>query len=70
MRLGKVMFYNYYVVDLDNEDMVEDAKVILCEDIYDGVKFDELGSYIETVEDTSLSEKDIHPILRHFSDEE
>lgn len=70
MRLGKVMFYNYYVVDLDNEDMVEDAKLLLCEDIYDGVKFDELGNYIETFEDASLSEKDIHPILQYSSDEE
>lgn len=70
MRLGKVIFYNYYVVDLDNEDMVEDAKVLLCEDIYDGVKYDELGSYIEIVEDASLSEQDIHVILRHSGDEE
>ena len=70
MRLGKVMFYNYYVVDLDNEDQVEDAKLLLCEDIYDGVKYDELGGYIDVVEDASLSEADIHPILRHFDDEE
>ena len=70
MRLGKVMFYNYYVVDLDNENQVEDAKVLLCEDIYDGVKYDDLGGYIDIVEDASLSEKDIHPILRNCSDEE
>lgn len=70
MRLGKVIFYNYYVVDLDDEDMVEEAKELLCEDIYDGVKYDELGNYIETAEDALLSERDIHPILRHYNDEE
>ena len=63
MRMGKVMLYNYYVVDLDNEDQVEDAKVLLCEDMDYAVTHDDLGGYIETFEDPSLQEKDIHPVL-------
>ena len=70
MRLGKVTFYNYYIVDLDNEDQVEDAKIMLCEDIYNGVKYDELGGYIDIVEDASLSEADIHPVLRYVNEDD
>ncbi len=64
MRLGKVVIKNEYVVDLDNKEMVEEATDCLFEDVMNAAKYDELGLWIRTVEDSSLSEADIPEFLK------
>lgn len=63
MRLGKVYISAQYVVDLDNESMVDDAKICIAEDIVNAVKYNELESYIKVEEDNSLFEADIPEFL-------
>jgi len=59
MRIGRVRFELQYIVDLDDSDQVDIAKDYIIEDIGNAVKFNEEMSYIELVEDSSLSESDI-----------
>ena len=64
MRLGKVTMDMGYVVDLDNEDMVSEARDCMYEDLTDAVKYDELKSWITVGEpDSSLNEGDIPEFL-------
>ena len=64
MRLGRVLLPGY-VVDLDDADMVERAKVSLYEDIYTAVKYNEVGDWIYVEEDdVKLSESDIAEFLK------
>jgi len=66
MRLGKIKLGMEYVVDLDNQSMVEEAKGCLFEDLMNAVKYDELGAAIDIEEDVNnvLSEKDIPDFLK------
>ena len=50
MRLGKVIMTHSYVVDLDNEEMVEQAKFCLFEDMMNAYKYDEIADWIGTKE--------------------
>lgn len=61
MRLGKVCITHHYVVDLDNEEMVDGAKLELYEDIKNGFEY----SWMDIVEDSSLSESDIPEFLKN-----
>lgn len=64
MKLGKVKIELEYVVDLDNEDMVNNAKNYMYEDIMSIVKYEELFDIIEvTDEDKTLKEEDIPEFL-------
>jgi TusA-related sulfurtransferase len=63
MKLGKVLINLSYVVDLDNEEMVKQAKQFLCEDMSNLVKYEDIYSWVATVEDSSLSERDIPSFL-------
>lgn len=64
MKLGKVKIELEYVVDLDNEDMVNNAKNCMYEDIMNIVKYEELFDMIEvTDEDKTLKEEDIPEFL-------
>jgi hypothetical protein len=60
MRMGYVRLVIDYAVDLDNPEQVEIAKDFVCEDVDSAVKFNEIEGYIEIVEDSSLTEDDIH----------
>ena len=42
MRLGKVQVVFEYVVDLDNKDMVDHAKISIAEDIENTIKCDKI----------------------------
>lgn len=64
MRMGKVRIHNEYIVNLDNEAMVDHAKDALIEDIFNAVKFDEVQDGIEIVEDATLTEEDIPDFLK------
>jgi hypothetical protein len=70
MRLGKVYISSEYVVNLDDESMVNEAKECMLEDLMNAVKFDELPNWIQVVEDNSLSETDIPDFLKDDGTEE
>ena len=64
-NLGRVVISAGYVVDLDDEEMVDHAKESLFEDIMNAVKYNELGGYIEVDKkpDPDLTEQDIPSFL-------
>lgn len=64
MRLGKVHLPHHYVVDLDNATMVDKAWNALYEDISQASIQNNLHEYIESIEDSSLSENDIVDFLK------
>jgi len=65
MRLGRIGYYHYYVVDLDNNDMCELATISIYEDIMNAVKYDELHLAINVIEETpELKEEDIPEFLK------
>ena len=69
MRLGRVEINYGYVVDLDSEEMVEQAKLCLFEDIINFYKYDEIADHIGirpnqvTEYSTTFSEDDIPDFL-------
>lgn len=64
MKLGKVKIELEYIVDLDNQDMVDQAKNALYEDLMNAAKYEELFDMIEvTDEDKTLKEEDIPEFL-------
>lgn len=62
-RLGKVYLNIEYVVDLDNESMVDHAKDAVYEDFMSAYKFDEIHHWIKVKEDKRLKEDDIPEFL-------
>ena len=46
MRLGKVEINYGYVVDLDDEEMVDHAKESIFQDMFNAYKYDNVESYI------------------------
>ena len=65
-RLGRVIIRCSYIVDLENEDMISEAKDCIYEDIMNAVKFDELQNYIEVVEDKTAKVSDIPDFLKEM----
>lgn len=63
MRLGKVIFNLEYVVDLDNNKMVEDAKEILIEDVESAIRHNEATNLVEVVDSPDSKESDIPSFL-------
>ena len=64
MKLGKVKIKMEYVVNLDNENMIKEAKNALYEDLMNAYKYDEIYNHIEVTEqDESLKECDIPEFL-------
>ena len=70
MRLGKVEINYGYVVDLDNEEMVDQAKACLYQDLMNAYKYDEIDHHLVVRPDQSplcathqLSEGDIPSFL-------
>ena len=70
MRLAKVTIDQSYVVDLDDEVMVQEAKNNLYEDLMNAVKYNELFQWIELGnEDPTLKPEDITECLRKEPDD-
>lgn len=64
MRLGKVKIEMEYVVDLDNDMMIYEAKNALYEDLMSAYKYDEIYNRIEVTEqDKTLKKSDIPEFL-------
>lgn len=69
-RLGRIAFDLGYVVDLDNNEMVEEAKECVLEDIHNAIKFGELGQYLEVQPaPDNATEADIPEFLIHADEE-
>jgi len=63
-RLGIVKLNMKYVVDLDDNDMVEEAKQCLYEDITSMLNADELFGAITIEPDSSLTWDDVPEFLK------
>jgi len=62
-RLGRMFLDLGYVVDLDDEEMVENAKDCISEDVMSAVKYNEVTSLIHIVESPDADEGDIPEFL-------
>jgi len=71
MKLGIIGVNHFYVVDLDNKNMVEEAQTALYEDLMHAYKFDELYDYIDLIEDLDsiLLEENIPDFLKEQEEE-
>jgi hypothetical protein len=68
MRIGRVYIPSAYIVDLDDEEMVERAKTCMYEDIMNAVKYNELENWIEddpVDPEENFSEADIPEFLKN-----
>ena len=66
MRLGVVKVHEY-VVDLDNVEMVDDARDALYEDISNAIKFSDYG-IVKVEEREGLSENEIPDFLKEMNE--
>lgn len=69
MRLGRVYIEFSYVVDLDNQDMVDHAVESIHDDIMNYGKYNE-GLAVNTEEKPDLTESDIPSFLTEGLDDE
>lgn len=69
-RLGRVYLELEYVVDLDDENMVERAKTCFYENFMSLVKYDEVFNRIGVREDKDAKEEDIPEFLLPPEDED
>lgn len=63
VKLGRVYFNLSYVVDMNNQEMVEQAKETIYEDIMSALKYNEIDSYIDLKLDKKAKVKDIPEFL-------
>lgn len=69
-RMGRVFLDFGYYVDLNNEEMVQEAKQALWEDIMNAFKFGETQLYIEVEETPTFDETYIPEFLLHEPEED
>lgn len=62
-KLGRVYFNLSYVVDMNNLEMVENAREAIYEDIMSAIKYGEVNSYIAMKSDKKARVKDIPEFL-------
>lgn len=69
-RLGRVTYTVSYVVDLDNRDMVDEAKQCVFEDVMNAVKYDEVAHWIKVEDAPDADPSDIPEFLLGQNDGE
>jgi hypothetical protein len=69
-RLGRVTYSVNYVVDLDNKDMVDEAKQCVFEDVMNAVKYDEVTNWINVEDAPDADPSDIPEFLLKQNDDE
>ena len=67
-RLGRVIYSSSYVVDIDNQAMVDEAIESVLEDITNAVKLNEVYDGIKIEEDETLKASDIPSFLKEKGD--
>ena len=70
VKYGKVGFCLEYVVDLSNEDMINEAKTCLYEDILSSIKYGAIEKLIDVTPDPTASEGDIPDFLKGRTDDD
>jgi len=70
MRLGRVTIKSSYVVNLDDEDMVNHAADTVVEDIENAVKHNELDLWIKVESALDADESDIPSFLLEKENED
>lgn len=70
MRIGVVRLSLEYVVDLDNEEMVQHAMNALYDDIHYQVKYNSVHEWITAEEEAAFTEADIPEFLLETFEEE
>jgi hypothetical protein len=70
MRLGKIVLDLAYVVNLNDQDMVDQAKECIYEDIMSAYKYNEIHNYIEVIESPESEESDIPEFLLEKDEED
>lgn len=63
MKLGKIYISHKYIVDLEDQNMIEQAKIAMYEDLMNAVKYDELHLWINIDQDDTAEEQDIPEFL-------
>lgn len=69
-NLGRVVFNVNYVVDLDDKDMVAEAKQCVFEDVMNAVKYDEVPDHIDIIADPTAKAEDIPEFLLHKEEDD
>jgi hypothetical protein len=68
-RYGKVIFSIEYTVDIDDAEMIEQAREMLAEDVADAIRYREVEAAARIVADDTATEADIHDYLIECRDE-
>lgn len=63
MKLGRVHLDINYIVDMDNQDMVEHAIESFIEDLMQGIKYGNVTDWIDVAEDKNATEDMIPEFL-------
>lgn len=69
-KLGRVEFKISYVVDLENENMIDEARQCVYEDVMNAVKYDEVAENIDVKDDPSAKTEDIPEFLTEQIDDD
>jgi hypothetical protein len=62
-RYGRVSFSISYVVDLDDAEMIDEAREMLAGDVQDVIRYRDSWAAIEVKPDETATEADIHDYL-------
>ena len=62
-KMGRVVLNFGYVVDLNNQEMVDHAKDCLFEDVCSAIKYDEVADWIDVVDDPNATPEEIPEFL-------
>ena len=68
-RYGRVTFSISYVVDLDDEEMIDEAREMVAEDVAAAIRHTELDAWIDVEHDADATEADIVDYLLESRDE-
>ncbi len=68
-RYGRVTFSISYVVDLDDAEMIDEARGMVAEDVRDSIRHGDDSAYIDVEPDASATEADIHDCLIEWRNE-
>jgi len=68
-NLGKIVIDLGYVVDLDNADMVNEAKRCFYDDLMSGYNNNEIINWMEVIKQKGLTENDIPEHLLEIIEE-
>jgi hypothetical protein len=70
MNLKRIVFDVGYIVDGDDQAMVDHALDCIYEDIMNAAKYNELGDWISIITAPDATEEDIPEFLLHKEEEE